>query len=170
MLRNLMLVANASSAVVGFAVLGLAAALHFGERPEGHLDIGLVHADDALFALGGAVVGVSLLGLLGSREVRAQGRCAAGLLSAYAICLLLLLLALGGLGVHAYTAGMGGLGAELDSHWGAVQAVVQVHAPAIRYLIITPRVGQRQTFTLYAHVYHPARRRTLASPPPRTHS
>ena len=125
MLRNLMLVANASSAVVGFAVLGLAAALHFGERPEGHLDIGLVHADDALFALGGAVVGVSLLGLLGSREVRAQGRCAAGLLSAYAICLLLLLLALGGLGVHAYTSGASVLSAELDSHWGAVQAVVQ---------------------------------------------
>ena len=134
-LRNLMLVANASSAVVGFAVLGLAAALHVGERPEGHLDIGLVHADDALFALGGAVVGVSLLGLLGSREVRAQGRCAAGLLSAYAICLLLLLLALGGLGVHAYTSGASVLSAELDSHWGAVQAVVQVHAPPIRYLV-----------------------------------
>ena len=40
MLRNLMLVANASSAVVGFAVLGLAAALHVGERPEAHVAAG----------------------------------------------------------------------------------------------------------------------------------
>ena len=39
-LRNLMLVANASSAVVGFAVLGLAAALHVGERPEAHVAAG----------------------------------------------------------------------------------------------------------------------------------
>lgn len=117
MLRNLMLAANASSAVVGFAVLGLAAALHVGERPDGTpravpgTAARLVHArrrsfnlprprvleaatprarahdptcsrlqrrvlrlqsyslqvDDALFALGDALVGVSLLGLLGSR-------------------------------------------------------------------------------------------------------
>lgn len=68
------------------------------------------------------MVGVSLLGLLGSR---ASARCAGGLLSAYALCLLLLLLALCGLGVHAYARGASALSEELELHWGVVQAVVQ---------------------------------------------
>ena len=40
--------------------------------------------------------------------------------------------------MHAYVGGANALSAELDSHWGAVQAVVQATAAVIRYLLITP--------------------------------
>ena len=61
-------------------------------------------------------------------------RCAGGLLSAYALCLLLLLLALGGLGVHLYPRGASALSAELEVHWG----VVQVAAAAMYVMYLSP--------------------------------
>ena len=151
MLRNLVLAVNVSTAVLGFALLGLAGALHFKAlQHEQPLSRRLVHADDAvgrghlqpdpstptarsathpppllpaqLFALGAAVLLLSFLGLLGSR---ARARWAACWLSCYGLCLLLLLLALCAVGVYAYSSGASGLSAELDSHWHVVQAVVQ---------------------------------------------
>ena len=111
-------------------VLGLAGALHVGQSAQvlhaastatmaplapsnaAAATAPLVHADDALFGVGGATLLVSFLGLLGSRASSAAGGAGAGagrtgrcMLHAYTACLLLLICALAGLGLYARLSG-----------------------------------------------------------------